>query len=204
MRMEIVPVLRQALHEHGHKNVELEFRVGRILNGAFVTGVPKSTFEALMTVLSQSKAFSKTTTTTLEKLNGTDARYVIKDGDEANGVWCYKKKLYAANGQVFDACQSLVPRAAVALEGNDHSPPPPGSPPFKYHRLKKRTSFVHTYWTIDLTRVTSNLPGDFDNDEEKYEVEVELAGVDAYLIYTLDHLCRWGEHILREVMTLAT
>lgn len=185
--------LRRAIFEHSNANVELEFRLGRAINGAFIPGVTRRTFDALLKVLDASSAFARRDVTTLEKLNGTDARFIIENGDEANGRWCYKKKLashtYGGGSR----------RVAVAIEGHDHAPPPPGSPPFKFHRLKKRTSFRHECWSVDLTRVTSNLPGQFDNDEEIFEVELELVGADAYLVYTLDHLLSWGDHLLTEI-----
>lgn len=195
----LVQSLRSAIHDHGHKNVELEFRLGRVVNNTYVAGVPKATFEALLRLLEKSPAFSKKEKTTLEKLNGTDARFVIENGNEAQGRWCYKKKIYTDTAP---GTKDLVPRASVSLEGHDHAPPPPGSPPFKYHRLKKRTSFECECWTVDMTRVTSNLPGQFDNDEEVYEVEVELTGVDAYFVYTLEHLVAWGSQLLTSLQEL--
>lgn len=192
----IVSHLRGAIHEQGHQNVELEFRLGRMINGTFVAGVPKACFETLLKLMDTSTSFQRTDITTLEKLNGTDARFVITDGDEANGRWCYKKKIFTTNGS---NNEGLIHRASVSIEGRDSAPPPPGSPPFKYHRLKKRSSFVHECWSVDLTRVTSNLPGQFDNDEEIYEVEVELSHVDAYFVYTLDHVVTWGIHFLSEL-----
>jgi hypothetical protein len=193
---DTVRALCDTMFDHGHKNVELEFRMGRMVNGAFVAGVSKGAFDALLDILQRSPAFVRTDVTTLEKLNGTDARFVITNGDEANGRWCYKKKVHAHT----DATR----RISIALEGHDHAPPPPGSPPFTYHRLKKRTSFRHEWWSVDMTRVTSNLPGHFDNDEEIYEVELELTGVDAYFVYTLDHLVSWGNHLVSEIEALLT
>lgn len=190
----VVRALRDTMFDHGHANVELEFRLGRVVNGAFVAGVSKATFDTLFDILHRSPAFARSDITTLEKLNGTDARFVITNGDDASGQWCYKKKVYCHTEPTH--------RISVALEGHDHSPPPSGSPPLQYHRLKKRTSFRHECWSIDMTRVTSNLPGHFDNDEEIYEVELELVGVEAYFVYTLDHLVAWGSHLLREIDTL--
>lgn len=193
---DAVRALRDTVFDHGHKNVELEFRLGRVVNGAFVAGVSKTIFDTLLDILGRSTAFVRADVTTLEKLNGTDARFVITNGDEANGRWCYKKKVHAYT--------EPTRRTSIALEGHDHAPPPPGSPPFTYHRLKKRSSFRHACWSVDLTRVTSNLPGHFDNDEEIYEVELELTGVDAYFVYTLDHLVTWGNHLVSEIEALLT
>lgn len=190
--------LRETLRDQGHKNVELEFRLGRVINGQFVAGVSKPFFEALFQLLESSPAFVKRDITTLERLNGTDARYIITNGDDSTGKWCYKKKVAVSTEPPKDTM--YVCRAAVALEGRDNPPPPPGSPPFVYHRMKKRTSFVHGHWSIDLTRVTSNLPGQFDNDEEVYEVEIELVDGQAYFVYTLEYLTKWGHHFIHEVL----
>ena len=198
-RDALVRSLREVIHDHGHKNVELEFRLGRVVNTKYVAGVPKETFDSLVRLLENSPAFRKKEKTTLEKLNGTDARFIIENGDEAQGTWCYKKKVCTETGS---GNHALVQRASISLEGHDHAPPPPGSQPFKYHRLKKRTSFEHQCWTVDMTRVTSNLPGQFDNDEEIYEVEVELTGVDAFFVYTLEHLVAWGLHLLNGLQEL--
>ena len=190
--------LRDVIHDHGHKNVELEFRLGRMVNNKYVAGVTKPTFESILRLLGKSPLFVKSEKTTLEKLNGTDMRFVIENGDESKGRWCYKKKVYVdtENGD------GIVQRVSIALEGHEHTPPPPGSAPFKYHRLKKRTSFAYECWSIDLTRVTSNLPGHFDNDEEIYEVEVELTGIDAYFIYTFEHLTEWGSKLTANLQDL--
>jgi len=195
----IVQALRHSLRDQGHKNVELEFRFGRVINGAFVAGVSKATFEKLFAILDTSPAFQRHEITSLERLNGTDARYVIMNGDESTGEWCYKKKVAVITES---GGSDLVCRTAVALEGRDHAPPPAGSPPFVYHRMKKRTSFVHQYWSVDMTRVTSNLPNQFDNDEEIYEVEIELANGDAYFVYTLPYLVEWGLHFIHELQSL--
>lgn len=196
----LVRNLRDVLHDQGHKNVEFEVRAGRVVNTAYVAGVSKTKFESLQKILEQSPAFTKKEKTTLEKLNGSDARFIIENGDEASGRWFYKKKVFSTLGSELEG--GLVPRASVAIEGHDHTPPPPGSAPFKYHRLKKRTSYQHSYWSVDLTRVTSNLPGQFDNDEEIYEIEVELADTEAYFVYTLEHLVKWGMHLLNELLHL--
>lgn len=195
---EITTSLRDALHDQGHQNVELEFRLGRYINGSFVAGVSKLFFETLSRILDASTSFERVNITTLEKLNGTDARFVITNGDEANGKWCYKKKVCTSTDRDPEN-KGFTKRASVSIEGHDHAPPPPGSPPFKYHRLKKRSSYMHDCWSVDLTQVTSNLPGQFDNDEEIYEVEVELSRTDAYFMYTLDHLVAWGIHLLNEI-----
>jgi hypothetical protein len=192
--------LREVLHDQGHKNVEFEVRLGRVVNNMYVAGVSKAKFEHLLRMLEASPSFTKIEKTTLEKLNGSDARFIIENGDEASGRWCYKKKVYATLCPEKE--DGLVPRASVAIEGHDHTPPKPGSAPYKYHRLKKRTSFRYKCWSVDLTRVTSNLPGQFDNDEEIYEVEIELAGTEAYFVYTLNHLVKWAIHLLNELIAL--
>ena len=195
----IVHALRHSLYDQGHKTVELEFRLGRVINGTFIAGVTKEIFEKVFAILDASPAFQRHEIASLERLNGTDARYVITNGDESNGRWCYKKKVAV----VTEPGTDFVCRAAVALEGRDHAPPPAGSTPFMYHRMKKRTSFRHGYWAVDMTRVTTNLP-QIDNDEEIYEVEIELADVDAYFVYTLPHLVEWGLHFIHELQTLVT
>jgi hypothetical protein len=190
--------LRDVLHEQGHLNVEFEVRIGKLVNNKYVAGVSRTKFQHILQFLENSPAFVKKEKTTLEKLNGTDAKFIIENGDEAHGKWFYKKKVYSA--LCSDAGEGLIPRVSVAIEGHDHTPPPPGSAPYKYHRLKKRTSFKHKCWSVDLTRVTSNLPGQFDNDEEIHEIEVELADTEAYFVYTIDYLVEWGVHLIHEIL----
>lgn len=194
----VVRNLRDVLHDQGHLNVEFEVRLGKLVNNKYVAGVSRTKFHRILQLLENSPMFTKKEKTTLEKLNGTDAKFIIENGDEARGKWFYKKKVYSSLAPEIGG-EGLVPRVSVAIEGRDHTPPPPGSAPYKYHRLKKRTSFEHKCWSIDLTRVTSNLPGHFDNDEEIYEVEVELADTEAYFVYTLDHLVEWGVRLICEV-----
>jgi len=193
----LVESYRRAVREHGHTRVELEFRFGKDRNGTFAPGVSRAEFEALEKLLDASPKFVKTTKDTLERLNGTDVRFIVTDGNEAAGVWQYKKKLSALTEKPGKGALSI--RAALALEGTEGQAPPPGAPPFSYHRLKKRTSYRHACWSVDLTRVTSNLPNQFDSDEELYEVEVEFVGHGMLFAYTFDYIVRWGYQLMSEL-----
>ena len=192
----IATAYRQTLRDHGHRTIELEFRLGRRgAGGAFVAGVPKTQFDTLVNVLQRAPAFRESSVTTHERLNGTDSRYITTNGDESTGRWQYKKKVCVA--PLDDGL-----RGAIAIEGSCSDPPPPGSPPFAFFRTKKRTRFQWKCWSVDATRVTSNLPCHADNDEDIYEVEVELVDPDYLFDYTLDHLVHWGATLTKEIQGL--
>jgi hypothetical protein len=195
---EISKTLQQVIFNHGHEKTELEFRLGRYLNDCFVPGISKKDFEKIYATLDASPFFTKKTSETLERLNGTDAKF-----DETNNKWMYKKKIAVYDEPRPTSCErGYVQRAAISLEGNGEGPPPPGAPPFVYHRLKKRTSFHHECWSVDMTTVTSNLPHQADNDEEIYELEIELTGEDAVFQYTTEHIVRWGASFMDQLKDL--
>lgn len=196
-RMEnIVTAYKTAIQNHGHKVVELEFRLGRRgPGGSFCPGVSKTEFDRLRSVLNASKHFSREDVSTHERLNGTDARYIVINGDEASGKWLYKKKVCT------DRASDTV-RGSVAIEGVSHEPPPPGSPPFLYFRSKERTRFRWQCWSVDLTSVRSNLPQHADSDSDIYEVEIEFVDPAALFEYTLEYIVRWGIHLAQEIEAL--
>jgi len=133
---------------------------------------------------------------TYERMNGTDARFVVTDGDEASGRWTYKKKLH----NVFLENDTI--RGSIALEGNCSDPPPQGVAPFTFFRKKDRTRFQWKCWSVDLTTVTSNLPQYTDNDNTVFEVEVEFVDQDYLYEFTLDYIVQWGIHLTAEIQNL--
>jgi mRNA capping enzyme, beta chain len=196
--MTLVTALKSAIHAHGHKSLELEFRLGeKQADGTFRTGIGRKGFENLRGILSASPAFLKSEVDLLEKLNGTDVRHVVENGNDHKGYWQSKRR-------VFNCDDVPYIRAAIAIESEHTQAPPSNAPPFAFFRRKKRESYTHKCWRVDLTRVTSNLPGNFDRDEEVYEVELELNDRGAFFDYTMTHLISWGYSFMAELRGFTT
>jgi hypothetical protein len=91
-------------------------------------------------------------------------------------------------------------RASLSLE--EPCAPPTPAVHLKYERHKRRWSYTHRCWSIDLTQVRSNLPFNRDDDDDTFEVEVELTDQGMLLERTADHLVDWGWKIANELCEL--
>lgn len=185
--------LTSTLTEFGHSRLEFELRLGRYQGDRFISGIPKTSYDKIKSALDGCAVFDTVTSRhTIERLNGTDARFIMPDGDDHRGVWNYKKKVATVE-------LSRHTRAAISLEDSRGDPPLPDAKPFMYRRDKRRTSYVFKCWSIDLTEVASNLPQHLDHDGLLYEVEVELHDTSMFFVYTIPHLIQWGSDLLEQL-----
>lgn len=191
----LIAALKNAVATYGHKRLEIEFRIGRIVNSKFVPGVTRDAFLKIQDHLRSLPSQNINTTETIFK----DCKRIYDHDTQVTSV-LHKKKIHATD--VESAMPPWTVRAAIALEepgeiqelGAAHS---------VYERTKRRTRFTSKGWAIDLTRVASNLPDDLDSDSETYEVEVELLDVDSLYTRTVMEVLHWGLKISNDMVGFA-
>ena len=149
-------------------NVEFEFRLGKKNTDMFDTNVGKETFEKILEGLKKFSEWEKVFEQNTSVYYKGNTRMIMDDDTEE--MTCMKKtklkKLdFILEGQPYDIrfCAS-----------NEIPVDPSEDEVMDYMRVKRRTSFVRKNLTIDLTVVTGQ-PDDLDDEEdETYEVELEI------------------------------
>lgn len=187
----LVDHVASAVAKYGHDRLELEWRLGH-RQGAFRPGVGAEAWARLQRALDASPAFQRTHKETREQLGDSSGVRCV-DGT----VWMHKKRLADVDSET-DKPWSV--RASVSLEVTEAHPPK--GVQLKYERRKQRWSYRHMCWSIDLTKVCSNLPGNLDDDQETYEVEVELVDPGMLFERTVENLVEWGWKIVGDVCDL--
>jgi hypothetical protein len=155
--------LASTLHQHDFRGVELEFRVGIHTSSGFHANIPKNVWTAAKDKLGPAEEVI-TIDRYVSSRQGESSRHVQTG---ASTFWEHKKKI--AN-EVTPTPGRFAVRSSLALETKENGKPPNS---FVLQRKKHRTSFPSGPWRIDFTRVET-IPNKDDN-EETYELEVELA-----------------------------
>ena len=186
--------MRAALKTYGHDRLELEWRLGH-RQGHFRPGVDTTSWARLQLALDASPAFTKSFSETTEKMGDVAGVKCICSG--RGEQWMHKKRL--ANVDV-DPAGPWGVRASVSLETLEHEAP--GGVDLKYERRKQRWSYTHRCWRVDLTRVSSNLPSQLDEDNETHEVEIELVDTGVLFERTVDYVVEWGWSIAKDVCSM--
>lgn len=182
--------MRRAVTRYGHSCVELEWRIGH-RQGSFRPGVGEEAWTRLKHALDASPAFEPTFKHSCERMGGaTNIKCV--DGT----AWVHKRRL--ADVDVEERPWSV--RASVSLE--EPGDPTMATTVLQYERRKQRWSYRHRCWSIDLTRVRSNLPVHLDDYEDLFEVEIELVDPGMLFERPAAHLVEWGWRIAGEVCAL--
>jgi len=183
----------KAIKAHGHDALELEWRLGHVL-GHFRPGVAEDSWERLKAELETSAAFVPTYVETHETI-GDSCKRVDAGG---NVTWIRKQRL--ADYDVGAAMGPWTVRTSVSVD----IPMPVAPPTFvaRFERHKRRWSFRHLCWSVDLTRVQGNTPNQLDADADVFEVEIELIDRDMLLERPLDSVVAWGNQISAEVCQL--
>lgn len=192
--------VRAAVSTYGHARLELEWRLGH-RQGQFRPGVGAEAWRRLQTALEASPAFTKTFKDTLEKMGDATGAKCMHDFATDATTWMHKRRL--ADVDVDPSSDSARPwsmRASVSLEETDATGPPEGQ--LKYERRKKRWSYRHRCWSVDLTIVRSNLPAHLDEDEDTYEVEIELVDQGVLFEKTVEYVVTWGFQLADDMMAL--
>lgn len=195
--------LAQVLRTYGHDRLELEFRLGMRGGGAFVPGVSEARWEALKAQLDAGSLGAGVVVTDTRELisdDGSGGKYVVDCTGARPGYWMHKKRLHNAD---FDTDSPWSCRTSMSLEvvdPADAARPLPTAHRFERH--KQRWSYPWKCWSIDLTRVVSNLPHQLDNDGVSYEVEIELRDPAALFTRTTDDVLRWGWQLVTDMCGL--
>ena len=193
-------VLRDVL-KYGHERLELEFRFGHSGSGAFRPGVSKAAWEAIKAELDSSANFEKEYVETREVIRGSE-KTVTNVADGAVTIM-HKKRLS-------DTDIDLAPwtlRASLSLEETGRPNDPPAVAPrangASFTRHKRRWRYLHKCWSVDLTRVQSNLPHQLDTDEDVYEIEIELVDTEELFVRPANNVVAWGLQIARDFLVFA-
>lgn len=193
--------LRGIVRTYGHRRLELEFRLGQRTGGRFVPGVSETAWTALKQSLDASTSFSVATTTTRELISddGSGGKYVVPA--EGPPFWMHKKRLMDVD---VDTESPWCCRASVSLEEVDspRANKRPGPARHKFERQKQRWSYRYRCWSVDLTRVASNLPHQIDNDAMSYEVEIELADTSELFTRTRESVLEWGWKLVTDMCAI--
>jgi len=160
--MSFLEVLRDTVHKHDIRTLELEFRIGFKSSTGFKSNIPKFAWANAKNKLSGG-IDSLTIDKYINSRPDGSARHVTTS---SGNYMEYKKKI--AND--IDTSGKFAIRSSLAIENREDNAASPNS--FVMQRTKHRTSFKQGPWRIDFTRVEI-IP--IQNDiEEVYELEVEL------------------------------
>lgn len=149
-------------------NVEFEFRLGKKNTDMFDTNVGKETFEKLLEGLKKFSDWEKVLEQNTSVYYKGDTRMIMDDDTEE--MTCMKKTKI----KKFDVVLEGQPYDVRFCASNEIPVEPSEDEVMDYMRIKKRISFVRKNLSIDLTVVTGQ-PDDLDDEEdETYEVELEI------------------------------
>jgi hypothetical protein len=147
--------------------VEIELRLGKISRGAFDTNVGKENFEKILRGLEKYQGWESVTESHETVYIKGDTRVI---DDEKTGKSKCQKKTRVKKMDLSLKDQPFDVRLSVSTEVPVKTAPTE----FEDMRVKKRKSFLRKNLSIDMTRVTGN-PDDPDSEEdERYEVELEI------------------------------
>ena len=149
-------------------NVEFEFRLGKKNTDMFDTNVGKETFEKLLEGLKKFSEWEKVFEQNTSVYYKGDTRMIMDDDTEE--MTCMRKTKI----KKFDVILEDQPYDVRFCASNEIPVEPSEDEVMDYLRIKRRTSFVRKNLSIDLTVVTGQ-PDDLDDEEdETYEVELEI------------------------------
>ena len=152
----------------GKKHVEFEIRFGQINNDMFVTNVGKDRFEKVMKAMKSYSGWEDVVESSTSVYYRGESRMSIDDDtEEATNV--KKSKVAKIDHRIPD--EPLDVRFCASIEQPIE---PSDDEVMDYVRCKKRISFVRKNLSIDMTVVTGQ-PDDLDDEEEEtYEIELEI------------------------------
>ena len=195
---DLAAALFGAVRSFGRQPLELEFRLGHAVGTSFVPGVTERCWTALKRALDDAARAGRLTATTIETRERIEdeagAKYVLPEG-----YWMFKKRLF--NGSVEMPDSPWTCRMSISTERRDASLPAPPAPS-NMERHKQRWSYRYRCWSMDLTRVVSNLSHQRDNDGVSHEVEIELVDTAEMFTVPLDVIVRWGVQLTNDMCRL--
>lgn len=177
------------LREYGHEGIEIEWRLGRHLDGTFHPGIPEGQWKAMLQKCESIQDVRVEKSSTIEHITHDHRKKIVHETGEV--TWMSKHRL-----ATFDANPDF--RVSIAQECPLEPLPDPAEG-FSHTRHKRRTSFFYKIWRLDFTQVTSNDPTQLDHDTETYEMELELISASSLFAYTTNYICDWATHFLNEL-----
>lgn len=195
----VASAVRREVLKFGHERLELEFRFGHSGSGAFRPGVSRAAWEGIKAELDSSENFEKEFVETREVIRGSQK--TVTDVSTGAVSVMHKKRLS-------DTDIDLAPwtlRASLSLEETDDDPAAAAAAKTgsAFTRHKKRWRYAHKCWSVDLTKVQSNLPHQLDTDEDVYEIEIELVDTEELFVRPADNVVTWGLQIARDFLVFA-
>ena len=151
------------------KHVEFEMRLGKINNNMFDTNVGRDTFMSVLNALQVYKEWeSVKESTTSVYYKGNRRMTIDEDADEVTTV--RKQKLQVVDQYLKDRPFDVRFCVSEEVPIDDDM----GEEVMDHVRHKSRTSFLRKNLSIDMT-VVSGDPDDLDDEnEESYEIELEI------------------------------
>lgn len=151
------------------KNVEMEFRFGKIHNKKFEPAIPKNSYDRILKGLFKYKDWENVKKSETSVYYKKDKRIIVDDETGDQDIMS-KKNIQNTNHDLdkspFDIRFSVSTETPVEDDGDDDV--------MDHVRVKSRTSFIRKNLSIDITKVSGE-PTDIDEEEEsKYEVEFEI------------------------------
>lgn len=194
----LVRHIKSSIATYGHDRLEVEWRLGH-RQGRFRPGVGVDAWRRLQHALDTSPHFQKSFTDSVERMGEKPGVKCITDltAPDHPPTWLHKQRLADVDD---DTLGPWSVRASVSLEELEAAPA--GNVFLKYERKKQRWSYRHKCWRIDLTRVSSNLPAQLDEDAETHEVEIELVDQDVLFERPVDYIVEWGWSLAKDVCAL--
>jgi hypothetical protein len=151
------------------KHVEFEMRIGKISKTMFDTNVGRDAFVSVMEALRVYKAWEAIKESTTSVYYKGSTRMSI-DEDTGDATTMRKTKLTVIDQYLVDRPFDVRFCVSEELPVSDDI----GDEIMDYVRHKKRVSFIRKNLSIDLT-VVSGDPDDIDDEnEESYEIELEI------------------------------
>jgi len=209
-QLEIADAVWRAVNAHGHTGLELEFRLGhRLPGGTFSSNVGKDAFHKIQKVLDEStKLWDAVYDVDTIDLIHSGSKHVTTTQHTKDGQplplppprWMTKTKIRAVDYDFSPKDTPFVARASIAIE--QFAPAEGQPPPTTARRIKHRRRYAYKCWAFDLTQVQSTLPGDLDNDDMSYEIEVELADPGMLFERTMDGIAEWGMALLEDLVQM--
>lgn len=195
----VASAVRREVLKYGHERLELEFRFGHSGSGAFRPGVSKAAWESIKAELDSSANFEKEFIETREVIRGSEKTAT----DVSTGAVSVMHKKRLSDTDIDLAPWTL--RASLSLEETDAPAGKPGKATggSAFTRHKKRWRYLHKCWSVDMTRVQSNLPHQLDTDEDVYEIEIELVDTEELFVRPADNVVTWGLQMARDFLAFS-
>ena len=155
------------------ENVEIEFRFGKINNTMFDTNVGKDIFEKVLRGLNKYSSWESVLKSNTSVYYKGTVRMSINDENENDVNIINKKNITKKDFKLSEHIMDV--RMAVSAETILPTSCRPGEDDIMdFIRVKNRVSFIRKNLRIDMTIVQGDTCDMDDEDENRYEIELEI------------------------------